>query len=369
MEEGVLLGTHPDVVLMGDKDGTYVQIVHDALLDLVERVFGGRRAALLLPELRLVARALYYSCGVVAVGRTVGMEYSDLSFVGRRPGGGLRQISKADILRVCALYAALPYAYDRLTQGWGELGRLRNPLQPIGGYRFPAEDSGDRRASGWARVLSACLRVVAEPQAVLSKVARTGVPGLKQLADLVSRVHRCAFFLDGRFPDFALRLAGVCLAFHQRPSGRRVSYRVLGYLLIFELAVRAAKRAARALPRQAGEGGIKGTGRRATGRADPRAPRTGRRTRVTAAAARSAERRRPARSACRRGSTRAARRAATSSAGSASWVGRSPSRSAPCADRASRRSRSCSWRTGEGEGEGEGWPPASGASCRMTHLI
>lgn len=269
MEEGVLLGTHPDVVLMGDKDGTYVQIVHDALLDLVERVFGGRRAALLLPELRLVARALYYSCGVVAVGRTVGMEYSDLSFVGRRPGGGLRQISKADILRVCALYAALPYAYDRLTQGWGELGRLRNPLQPIGGYRFPAEDSGDRRASGWARVLSACLHVVAEPQAVLSKVARTGVPGLKQFADLVSRVHRCAFFLDGRFPDFALRLAGVCLAFHQRPSARRVSYRVLGYLLIFELAVRAAKRAARALPRQAGEGGDQGDGTEGDGASGP----------------------------------------------------------------------------------------------------
>eukprot|EP00968_Pinguiococcus_pyrenoidosus_P007140 scaffold472_cov264-Pinguiococcus_pyrenoidosus.AAC.6 len=138
------------------------------------------------PELKALGRLLYYGLGAAPRGRTIGMEYSDLSFVRVRPRSGATPVVDA---------------YDR---GRGLVGALLLSLLP-----YVVEKCQPRHGRGM----------------------------LEQGRSLAEKVHTSLFYMFGRYPSFCLRLVGLGLAYHLRRAGGRVSFRALGYLLILDVAL------------------------------------------------------------------------------------------------------------------------------------
>ncbi|GBF89804.1 peroxisome biogenesis factor protein [Raphidocelis subcapitata] len=93
-------------------------------------------------------------------------------------------------------------------------------------------------------------------------------PELCALAGFAARAHLALFYLSGAYYQWEKRLLGVTHTSVSPYAGQRASYRVLGWLLVAQLAVSAAMQAAplaRGIKRGASSGGGLGAGDYAAG--------------------------------------------------------------------------------------------------------
>lgn len=68
-------------------------------------------------------------------------------------------------------------------------------------------------------------------------------PNIRMWLLLLGRVHLAAFYLHGRYYEWTKRLAGITYSSISANKEQRASYRVLGYMLVAQLAISAAMQA------------------------------------------------------------------------------------------------------------------------------
>jgi hypothetical protein len=183
----------------------------------------------LAPEIALVSRALYYSCSILGFGVTPGQALCDFALVGMGPSthgtskSAVSKATKSRLYSVIALYALLPYVYERKSLIWSNVSTMLEIvaapepglLSPGSSLQSAAADSSTARSDGSETdeghvesrsgdvtegqpvdsFLTKILRAIAGSVASISS---SGTERVEALCSFLSDVHKFLFFQYGR---------------------------------------------------------------------------------------------------------------------------------------------------------------------------
>jgi hypothetical protein len=229
MDDRFAFAAHAPMLLARFLDHFEVNRLRDSVTEICHGVIGSRRTVVLAPEIALVSRALYYSCSILGFGVTPGQALCDFALVGMGPrthGTSKSAVSKATKSRlysVIALYALLPYVYERKSLLWSNVSTMleivATPepglLSPGFSLQSAAADSTTARPDGRETdegqvnsrsgdvtegqpidsFLTKILRAIAGSVATISS---SGTERVEALCSFLSDVHKFLFFQYGR---------------------------------------------------------------------------------------------------------------------------------------------------------------------------
>lgn len=256
------------MIVIGKKDEAYSEYFSNTMQRGVNGILPPQVSLTIVPEMKLLARMLYYYLLMMrSGGQTLGEEFTDIIQAKRTlrtmtPRGKMPGV-QSPIFRVSALasrrqklvfFAAatfLPYLKDRIDagkQGWNELVSLLFKRKKMTAHerarllrqRFQQRQTGqqDEKQGLFSRM-----------KAFVRKISLTTIRKLGGFFEVVNRLHLLMFFLYGRYYSVFHRLAKIryidskslstISAVPERGEGQPVqqnlSYRVIGLFLFVEL--------------------------------------------------------------------------------------------------------------------------------------
>lgn len=235
------VAAQPDIVRANQKDELYLSHFTDACHDVVRQLLGPRRALLYTRETQVLANLLYFGLTTGTGVQTLGEEYCDIL---QTTGSNSQSPGMLRRGALVLLQCVGPYLQERVaeTPDPGHVrgqGQSLHPMEASTSGRQDAPEQaalpGSNSSSGLGQWWQA-----AQWRTVALSTAHRAACLLQLHGSMLLRLHLAVFYLYGTYYHWPKRAAGVQYAFIGRLLERRPSYRVLGGLLLLQLAVSGA---------------------------------------------------------------------------------------------------------------------------------
>lgn len=217
----------PDVVRAAQKDLLYVEVVEDAFQDSARALLGPRQALTWTRETQLVSTLLYHALTTGAGAQTLGEEYCDLLQI-----SGTVPVEPSSARRAVLVLGqtVIPYCIEWLSRTL--------PATRVNSDNDDAQSFRSQPQSSSTPAVDAPL----PHERLLSQAKKKGAAVLSiawSHKGAISRLHLALFYYYGVYYQWPKRLTGVRYAFFGKAVEARASYRLLGTLLMMQLAVTA----------------------------------------------------------------------------------------------------------------------------------
>eukprot|EP01122_Echinamoeba_exundans_P013378 TRINITY_DN5837_c0_g2_i1.p1 TRINITY_DN5837_c0_g2~~TRINITY_DN5837_c0_g2_i1.p1 ORF type:complete len:355 (-),score=39.81 TRINITY_DN5837_c0_g2_i1:147-1172(-) len=198
----------PDIVRASQKDEYYKKLLYDKYFDLVRYYLGPREALTVQDETKLASDLSYYGLTTLVGRQTLGEEYCDLMQI-----QASRMTAPIVFERLLLLFwqVIIPYSINKAAHQLTKATRQPTGHTVQARWRFLTEERR-RTLARW-------------------------LPRVKDLVDIMQRIHLALFYFSGFFYSVSKRLTNVRYILEHKLDERRPRYHILGGLIIIQLAV------------------------------------------------------------------------------------------------------------------------------------